>query len=81
MAVKIRLQRFGAKKNPQYRVVACDSKCPRDGKFLEIVGTYNPATEPATVKFDTEKVEKWLSTGAQPTVTVKNLLKASKKAN
>ncbi len=74
MAVKLRLQRFGAKKNPQYRIVACDSKSPRDGKFLEIVGTYNPSTTPATVKVDAEKALYWLDNGAQPTITVKQLL-------
>lgn len=74
--VKIRLQRFGAHKSPFYRIVACDSKAPRDGKFLEIVGTYNPLTNPATVNVDSEKVNKWLANGAQPTVTVKNILKA-----
>ena len=74
--VKIRLQRFGAHKAPKYRIVAADSRSPRDGKFLEIVGTYNPITNPATVSVDAEKVNKWLANGAQPTVTVKNILKA-----
>ena len=72
--VKIRLQRFGAHKAPKYRIVAADSRSPRDGKFLEIVGTYNPLTNPATVKFDEEKVIKWLNNGAKPTDTVKSLL-------
>lgn len=74
--VKLRLQRFGANKKPFYRIVAADSRSPRDGKFLEIVGTYNPLTNPATVSLDAEKVNKWLANGAQPTVTVKNILKA-----
>lgn len=76
MAVKLRLQRFGAKKAPQYRIVACDSRSPRDGKFLEIVGTYNPLTNPATVNVNGELVTKWLNNGAQPTITVKNILKS-----
>ena len=74
--VKIRLQRFGTKKKPFYRIVAADSRSPRDGKFLEIVGTYNPITNPATIVVDAEKVNKWLENGAQPTVTVKNILKS-----
>lgn len=74
--VKIRLQRFGAKKAPQYRIVACDSKSPRDGKFLEILGTYNPLTNPATVTVNAEATAKWLNNGAQPTTTVKNILKS-----
>lgn len=73
--VKIRLQRYGSHKNPFYRIVACDSRSPRDGKFLEILGTYNPLTEPATVKLEAEKITKWLDNGAQPTVTVANILK------
>ena len=76
--VKLRLQRFGAHKAPKYRIVAADSKSPRDGKFLEIVGTYNPLTDPATVTVDAEKVQAWLAKGAQPTVTVKNILVANK---
>ena len=75
MAVKIRLRRMGAKKSPFYRVVVADSRYPRDGRFIAHVGTYNPLTEPATVDFDTEKVEKWIANGAQPTDTVKRLLK------
>lgn len=73
MAVKIRLQRFGAKKRPFYRVVASESTRARDGKFLEILGTYNPLD--GEVKVDAEKVQKWLDNGAQPTDTVKSLLK------
>jgi small subunit ribosomal protein S16 len=75
--VKIRLQRFGAHKAPKYRIVAADSRSPRDGKFIEIVGTYNPLTDPATVTVDAEKVQAWLAKGAQPTVTVKNILEAN----
>ncbi len=73
--VKLRLQRFGSKKRPFYRIVAADVKAPRDGKFLEIIGTYDPLTEPATVKIDKEKALKWLNDGAKPTDTVKSLLK------
>ena len=76
--VKIRLQRFGAHKAPKYRIVAADSRSPRDGKFLEILGTYNPLTEPATVTVDAEKVQKWIANGAQPTIIVKNILVANK---
>ena len=75
MAVKIRLRRMGAKKTPFYRVVVADSRYPRDGRFIEEVGTYNPLKNPAEVKLDAEKVEKWLKCGAQPTDTVKSLLK------
>ena len=75
--VKIRLQRFGAHKAPKYRIVAADSRSPRDGKFLEILGTYNPLTDPATVTVDSEKVQAWLKNGAQPTTTVKNILVAN----
>lgn len=75
MAVKIRLRRMGAKKQPFYRIVVADSRYPRDGRFIEEIGYYNPLTEPADVKVDAEKVEKWLKNGAQPTDTVKVLLK------
>ena len=75
MAVKIRLKRMGAKKTPFYRIVVADSRYPRDGRFIEEIGTYNPLTNPADVKVDAEKVKKWLSNGAQPTDTVKALLK------
>ena len=78
--VKIRLRRMGAKKNPFYRIVVADSRYPRDGRFIEEVGTYDPMTEPATVKFDREKVDAWLKKGAQPTDTVKALLKFSSDA-
>ncbi|OPZ87015.1 MAG: 30S ribosomal protein S16 [Firmicutes bacterium ADurb.Bin419] len=77
MAVKIRLKRMGAKKNPFYRVVVADSRYPRDGRFIEEIGTYNPLTDPSTINIDTEKAQKWLKNGAQPTDTVKNLLKKS----
>ncbi|MCI5893033.1 MAG: 30S ribosomal protein S16 [Clostridiales bacterium] len=76
MAVKIRLKRMGAKKAPFYRVVVADSRFPRDGRFIEQVGTYNPMVEPADVQFDAEKIKKWISNGAQPTDTVKRLLKS-----
>lgn len=74
MAVKMRLRRMGAKKAPFYRIVVADSRSPRDGKFIEEVGYYNPLTEPVEVKVNEEKVNKWLSNGAQPTETVKRLL-------
>ncbi len=75
MAVKIRLKRMGAKKKPFYRVVVADSRSPRDGKFIEEIGTYNPITNPAEVKIDAERAKYWVGTGAQPTDTVKALLK------
>jgi small subunit ribosomal protein S16 len=82
MAVKIRLQRYGSKKRPFYRLVAADSRSPRDGRYLEIIGTYNPTTDPASVKIDSEKAQKWLNEGAKPTDTVKNLFaKAGIKSN
>lgn len=74
MAVKMRLTRLGDKKSPFYRVIVADSRAPRDGKFIDVVGTYNPLTQPAEVKLDEEKAKKWLSSGAQPTDTVKGLL-------
>ena len=77
MAVKIRLRRMGAKKAPFYRVVVADSRFPRDGRFIEEIGTYNPMTEPATVNIDAELAKKWIGNGAQPTDTVKALLKKS----
>lgn len=73
MAVKLRLQRFGAKKKPFYRVVAADTQAPRDGRFIEIVGTYDAVKQPAVVKIDEAKVMAWLNKGAQPTDTVKSL--------
>jgi small subunit ribosomal protein S16 len=74
MAVKLRLKRMGAKKRPFYRIVAADSRSPRDGRFIEVVGTYNPITNPAEVKIDEELALKWLRNGAQPSDTVRNLL-------
>ncbi len=73
--VKIRLRRMGAKRAPFYRVVVADSKYPRDGRFIDEIGTYNPMTEPAEVKIDAEKAAKWIANGAQPTDTVKDLFK------
>jgi small subunit ribosomal protein S16 len=75
MPVKIRLARHGAKKKPFYRIVATDSESPRDGRFLEIVGTYNPLIDPAEVSLKQERVKYWIDQGAIPTATVKNLLK------
>ena len=75
--VKIRLRRMGAKKAPFYRVVVADSRYPRDGRFIEEIGYYNPQTEPAEVKIDADLAKKWLANGAQPTETVKALLKKS----
>ena len=75
MAVKLRLTRIGSKKNPIYRVVAADSRSPRDGKFIEIIGRYNPQHDPSLIEVDEEKAKKWLSNGAQPSDTVAKLLK------
>ena len=75
MSVKIRLRRMGAKKAPFYRIVVADSRYPRDGRFIEEVGVYDPTKEPSVIKVDAEKVEKWIASGAQPTDTVKALLK------
>jgi small subunit ribosomal protein S16 len=75
VAVKLRLTRVGSKKNPIYRVVAADSRSPRDGKFIEIVGRYNPQTDPSTIELNEEKVKEWLGKGAQPTESVRRLLK------
>jgi len=75
VAVKIRLKRMGAKKSPFYRVVVADSRFPRDGRFIEEIGTYNPLANPAEFKIDSEKALKWIKNGAQPTDTVKSLLK------
>ena len=77
MAVKIRLRRMGAKKAPYYRVVVADSRYPRDGRFIEEIGTYNPMTEPAQINIDADKAKTWIKNGAQPTDTVKVLLKKS----
>ena len=73
--VKMRLKRIGAKKKPCYRIVIADARSPRDGKFIEQIGTYNPLVNPSDISFDAEKAKKWLSDGAQPTDTVKKLLK------
>ncbi len=75
--VKIRLKRMGAHKSPFYRVVVADGRAPRDGKFIEEIGYYNPMSNPKEIKIDGEKAKKWLSTGAQPTETVKSLFKKS----
>ena len=75
MAVRMRLTRVGSKKNPIYRVVVADSRSPRDGKFIEIVGRYNPQTEPSTIDLDEGKVKEWLAKGAQPSDSVSRLLK------
>ena len=75
--VKIRLKRMGAHKKPFYRVVVADARAPRNGKFIEEIGYYNPLTDPADIKIDEEKAKKWLATGAQPTDTVKGLFKKS----
>ncbi len=77
MAVKIRLRRMGAKKSPYYRVVVADSRYPRDGRFIEEIGSYNPMMDPAEIKIDAEKAAKWIQNGAQPTDTVKAILKKS----
>lgn len=75
MAVKIRLRRMGRKKNPFYRIIVADSRSPRDGKFIEEIGTYDPNTDPSTVKVNEELAKKWLSTGAQPTDIVSKIFK------
>lgn len=74
MAVRIRLKRMGAKKRPFYRVIVADSRSPRDGRFIETLGTYNPLTNPSEVRLDADRVQTWLSRGAQPSDTVKRLL-------
>jgi small subunit ribosomal protein S16 len=76
MAVRMRLTRVGSKKNPHYRVVVADSRSPRDGRFIEIIGRYNPQTDPSTIELDEEKVKSWLDKGAQPSQSVSRLLKA-----
>lgn len=78
MAVKIRLARAGAKKAPFYRVVAADSRAPRDGRFIEILGRYNPRTDPSTIELDVEKIDAWIAKGAQPSDTVARLLAIAK---
>ena len=76
MATRIRLARVGSKKNPIYRVVVADARSPRDGRFIEIVGRYNPQTDPSTIELDEERVRDWMSKGAQPSDSVRRLLKA-----
>jgi len=76
MAARIRLARVGSKKNPVYRVVVADSRSPRDGKFIEIVGRYNPQTDPSTIELDEAKVKDWISKGPQPSDSVQRLLRA-----
>ena len=77
MAVKIRLTRVGSKKNPIYRVVVADSRSPRDGRFIEIVGRYNPQTDPSTIDLDETKIKDWMARGAQPTTPVSRLIRAA----
>lgn len=77
MAVKIRLKRIGAKKAAFYRVVVADSRSPRDGRFIEEIGTYNPLSDPAEIKIDNDAAQRWIQNGAQPTETVRSLLKKS----
>ena len=76
MAARIRLARVGSKKNPIYRVVVADSRSPRDGRFIEIVGRYNPQTDPSTIDLDGDKIKDWISKGAQPSDSVKRLMKS-----
>ena len=76
MATRIRLARVGSKKNPIYRVVVADGRSPRDGRFIEIVGRYNPQTDPSTIDLDTDKIQAWIDKGAQPSDAVRRLLKA-----
>ena len=73
--VKIRLRRMGAKKTPFYRIVVADSRYPRDGRFIEEIGTYNPLTEPASINVNADRAQEWIKTGAQPTDTVRGILK------
>lgn len=73
--IKLRLRRMGAKKRPSYRIVAADSRSPRDGRFIEIVGTYDPLTNPATITLKADRIQHWLSVGAQPTETVRDIIK------
>ena len=80
MAVRVRLTRVGSKKNPIWRVVVADQRSPRDGRFIETIGHYNPQTEPSTIRIDEERLQHWVSRGAQPTGTVKQLVKAYAKS-
>lgn len=75
MAVKLRLKRMGAKKKPFYRIIASDSRSPRDGRFIDEIGYYNPTVDPPEIKIDSEKAQKWIKSGAQPTDTVRSLMK------
>ncbi len=77
MAVRIRLTRLGRKKKPFYRIIVSDSECPRDGKFLDILGTYDPLQDPAVITINNEKLQDWLGRGALPSTTVKSLIKKS----
>ena len=77
MAVKIRLTRMGDKKAPFYRVIVADSRSPRDGRFIDIIGTYNPLVDPAEIKIDADKAKKWIANGAQPTETAKSILQTA----
>jgi small subunit ribosomal protein S16 len=79
VAVRLRLTRVGSKKNPIYRVVVADSRSPRDGKFIEIIGRYNPQTDPSTIELDDAKVQEWIGKGAQPSDAVAKLIKAAAK--
>jgi small subunit ribosomal protein S16 len=79
VAVRLRLTRVGSKKNPIYRVVVADSRSPRDGKFIEIVGRYNPQTDPSTIELDQEKIQQWIGKGAQPSDAVAKLIKIAAK--
>ena len=79
--VKIRLRRMGAKKNPYYRVVVADSRSPRDGRFIEEIGIYDPLAEPATIRIDVERANYWIANGAQPTDTVRGLIKKAAEAS
>ena len=81
MAVRLRLTRVGSKKNPIYRVVVADSRSPRDGKFIEIIGRYNPQTDPSTIELDDTKIQEWIAKGAQPSDAVKKLMKAAAKSD
>ena len=79
MAVRMRLTRVGSKKNPIYRVVVADSRSPRDGRFIEIVGRYNPQTDPSTIELDQGKIQEWIGKGAQPSAAVAKLIKIAEK--
>ena len=80
MAVRVRLTRVGSKKNPIWRVVVADGRSPRDGRFIETIGHYNPQTEPSTILIDDDRMQHWLARGAQPSGTVKQLMKARRKS-